>query len=1107
MSAKKTAAVYRAVIASCATLVGASLARATTLVSASGPTPDAGTTVNFTTEGTFDWKYYGGITTTTAAGVGYAGNEMAGMSLFSNISATTLTGTVGKGTGTAALAASIVYSNGTNPVNLSSGGFNECYQKAGGETFTYSLPADSTETLRLYLESYDATATVTLNSSASGMLNQSAGLALSTASNGNGSAGSGNCSGLYTFTVSNLTSSPDVLTFIAQSTAVGGSSSVGVEGITAAAAENLLTVPVSNTYDLQASSIKVVGISDGGTSGGTVGSSATGQNLTVDIAPDIGTAPSFAGVITNNINGGSGNVVSLVFNGLGTQILSGVNTYSGTTTLNSGTLQLGASNALPSTTSLIFAPAAPGVAVTGLLNLNNYSQTVAGLNVGSGVTANISGGTLSIAPGGTIFINDSATGTETLIGSLNITGATIDASSATGAVNGYDVVINAQVSGTGGLTIKGIGASLDNGGSNSYFNLTNAGNNFTGGVNIASGFVNVAAGDGIFGNALVASTNTVTIAAGAGLEDTGSGGAAATTLNSTLVLGGAGDHYVRIYGSTTLTFASPVTDGGAGASLYKTDSGTLVLAGNNTYTGQTIANDGIVIVTGNESAATGGWVIGANSQYTTGVNFASGSVVAAASGVSINVGALPTVTTAYTAVQSLGVAGTVNNAGALNVGQQANVNLAAGAVWNQSGPMSLQPASTTSTSVGASLIVNTGAVFSYTGSSPINLTPSVNNVGFASLNISGGTLNTGQGFVNGASSYSSGNSNPSNGSSAILLTNGGTISLLNNVTALATTNGDTMKFELGGGAGGVINTNGFNTSIGAVISDATSGGVLTKTGTGTLTLAASDTYSGGTNVSAGAVIFDAPAALPIFSPLSIGAGASAVAAPSTGVKNTLFVNGLSIAASASSAGTATGLLDLTNNDLVVRGGTLGTVVSQVAQAYNHGGWNGTGGIGSSTAAGDTTHLTALGVIQNSVDQNGGAAVMTSFDGQPVNNTDILVKYTYYGDANLDGVVDGSDYSRIDAGYASQQPGFTGTVLTGWFNGDFNYDGVIDGSDYALIDNAFNNQGSPSSSSAAVAVATAQVADVVAGSAVPEPATMSLVAFGTLGLSLRRRVKR
>jgi hypothetical protein len=90
-----------------------------------------------------------------------------------------------------------------------------------------------------------------------------------------------------------------------------------------------------------------------------------------------------------------------------------------------------------------------------------------------------------------------------------------------------------------------------------------------------------------------------------------------------------------------------------------------------------------------------------------------------------------------------------------------------------------------------------------------------------------------------------------------------------------------------------------------------------------------------------------------------------------------------------------------------------------------------------------------------------------FDGQSVTSTDVLVKYTYYGDANLDGKVDGSDYARIDNGYL--------THATGWNNGDFNYDGVINGSDYTLIDNAFNIQGAaiPSASVASMMASTAQ----------------------------------
>jgi len=65
-----------------------------------------------------------------------------------------------------------------------------------------------------------------------------------------------------------------------------------------------------------------------------------------------------------------------------------------------------------------------------------------------------------------------------------------------------------------------------------------------------------------------------------------------------------------------------------------------------------------------------------------------------------------------------------------------------------------------------------------------------------------------------------------------------------------------------------------------------------------------------------------------------------------------------------------------------------------------------------------------------------------------------VKYTYYGDTDFNGKVDGADYARIDAKYAQQGSGNIG----GWFNGDLDYNGKIDGADYALIDAAFSSQG-------------------------------------------------
>jgi hypothetical protein len=138
---------------------------------------------------------------------------------------------------------------------------------------------------------------------------------------------------------------------------------------------------------------------------------------------------------------------------------------------------------------------------------------------------------------------------------------------------------------------------------------------------------------------------------------------------------------------------------------------------------------------------------------------------------------------------------------------------------------------------------------------------------------------------------------------------------------------------------------------------------------------------------------------------------------------------------------------------------------------------------------------AVGVVQNN---QSGTPLFTSsnpFDNATTGPGDILIKYTYFGDANLSGNVDGSDYTLIDAGYASHGS------KTGWYYGDFNYDGVVDESDYTLIDNAFNNQGSAVNPTALVASETAQDA---AQAPVPEPATLAGLIAVAAGLFGRRR---
>ena len=76
--------------------------------------------------------------------------------------------------------------------------------------------------------------------------------------------------------------------------------------------------------------------------------------------------------------------------------------------------------------------------------------------------------------------------------------------------------------------------------------------------------------------------------------------------------------------------------------------------------------------------------------------------------------------------------------------------------------------------------------------------------------------------------------------------------------------------------------------------------------------------------------------------------------------------------------------------------------------------------------------TALGYGERSV------LGLSSFGGINVDSTSILIGYTWYGDANLDGVVNSADISMMNLAGAT------------WTQGDFNYDQKVNADDYALF---------------------------------------------------------
>jgi hypothetical protein len=146
-------------------------------------------------------------------------------------------------------------------------------------------------------------------------------------------------------------------------------------------------------------------------------------------------------------------------------------------------------------------------------------------------------------------------------------------------------------------------------------------------------------------------------------------------------------------------------------------------------------------------------------------------------------------------------------------------------------------------------------------------------------------------------------------------------------------------------------------------------------------------------------------------------------------------------------------LDLADNALVHRANedTSVAVLENLAQMIasargQNGGWDGPG-ITSSNAAAFPGRLTGLVIAANQQD-NGGK--LPGYEGDAA--TDIVIGYSFNGDANLDRKVNIDDYIAIDNGFLQGLGGL------GLYNrGDFNLDTVINIDDYILIDNAFLGQ--------------------------------------------------
>ena len=142
-----------------------------------------------------------------------------------------------------------------------------------------------------------------------------------------------------------------------------------------------------------------------------------------------------------------------------------------------------------------------------------------------------------------------------------------------------------------------------------------------------------------------------------------------------------------------------------------------------------------------------------------------------------------------------------------------------------------------------------------------------------------------------------------------------------------------------------------------------------------------------------------------------------------------------------------GRLDLTDEEMIwdyVGASPVAGLRQLLGAGYNGGGWNGSG-IMSSTAA--AAPGTAIGYAEST---DLFTTFPATFAGQSVDSTALLLKYTFAGDANLDGTVNIQDFNRLANSF--------GQTDRRWSHGDFNFDAVVNIQDFNKLSANFGQSG-------------------------------------------------
>lgn len=349
-------------------------------------------------------------------------------------------------------------------------------------------------------------------------------------------------------------------------------------------------------FQLNGSSETISAISSSTTGAGIIENEGGGTS-TLTLSATSG-SHTFSGIIRDGDGLGTDGTLALAKSGASTLILSGANSYSSTTLVGSGTLQvfsnsaLGAGDGTTTTGSSVTSGAT--LEISSGITVANEAVTINGQGVGNTGALRGTGGGTSTWNGPVILGSGTGTAGGARVGTSGTGTALVLGGQITDNGNGFDLVIRTDGSTGGKVVVSGAG--------NSY-----------GSTYIVVGNLQLDGGDDRLSTTGLLSLGNTSSVSFAALDLNGRnqriGGLTALkgtpAMSRTLTNASGSESVLTIQNSSSYSYDADLS---GNLSLVKSGTGNQTLNGLNSYTGRTSVQQGTLILSGTATIASSSWI-------------------------------------------------------------------------------------------------------------------------------------------------------------------------------------------------------------------------------------------------------------------------------------------------------------------------------------------------------------------------------------------------------------------------------------------------------------------------------------------------------------------